>query len=477
MSRVFPLWLVLTALGCGKSVPAPSAPSSPEGERTEAMPKADTPVEGPASVPSTGPFALRWSMQGEPYGEALAVGSDGHVAVITKGKLTVRDPRGKPVAEGPLCDALAARFLDPRRLLVICERALTVWRVPRLERQRYVALPEATRAAAFGAEHLAVGFADGVVRLYEMASLEMVDAFRASEPVVSLVLSRDAQWLAAGLEGGELVIRDREAGDLTRHAVKLGLSVSGLSLSQDEQRLFVVAGPLAEVWSRSERKPQHRFATITSVEAAEWLDDGTLASVGRDGLLLLDPGTGAARSLGGGVTSAQPGSAIGVDAEGRRFCVLEPDGRLSCYGRGGSSSRQIVSPIPGGIAETSTTGRVVYHHDDALEVRAHPDAPLPERGTLVRVFRYREVTVSGAQSVRWIETTEGEVEGVEGDVVEVRIGPIRNHEGFDSPLTNELPVKLVWLPAQRPDSSSETKDDVPSPGPDESPTASEPTGD
>ena len=467
MSRAALAVLSLALLGCGKTVPAPSSPSS--GEDAPQVTPADgattIPVAAAEPEPSSGPFHLRWAAQGEPYGEALAVAPDGRVAVITKGKLAIRDTRGKTIAHGPLCDALAAKFLGAERLLVICERALSVWRVPTLERQRFVALPEATRAASFAAEHLAVGFADGVVRLYEMPSLEMVDAFRANEPVVALALSRDAKWLAAGLDSGELVIRDREADDLTRHPVKIGLPVRGLSLSVDDQRLFVIAGPLAEVWSRTERRPSHRFATISRVEAAEWLDDGTLASVGPDGLLQLDPATGAARSLGGGVTSAQPGSAVGADEAGRRFCVLEPDGRLSCYGRGGAANRQIVSPIPGGVAETSTTGRIVHHHDEELEVRAHPDAPLPDKGALVRVFRYREVTVSGAQSIRWIETTEGEVEGVHGDVVAVRIGAIRNHEGFDSPLTNELPVKLVWLPARRSD-EAKAEADTPNPNPD-----------
>lgn len=468
MSRGIPLLLAVALLGCGKTVPAPSSPSPTGDEMPHDIALAsESPALAAEPAPSAGPFHLRWAAQGEPYGEALAVASDGHVAVITKGKLAIRDGRGNLLTEGPLCDALAATFLGPQKLLVICDRALSVWRMPQLERQRYVPLPEATRAAAFASAHLAVGFADGVVRLYEMPSLEMVDAFRANEPVAALALSRDGQWLAAGLDSGELVIRDRDADDLTRHQVKVGLPVSGLSLASDDQRLFVVAGPLAEIWSRKERRPERRFATISSVAAAEWLDDGTLASVGRDGLLLLDPETGAARSLGGGVTSAQPGSALGVDAAGRRFCVLEPDGRLACYGRGGAANRQIVSPIPGGVAETSTTGRVVHHRDDALEVRAHAEAPLPDKGTLVRVFRYRQVRVSGAQSIRWIETTEGEVEGVQGDVVEVRIGQIRNHEGFDSPLTNELPVKLVWLPARRPEGGPDDQGAELNPDPDE----------
>ena len=57
------------------------------------------------------------------------------------------------------------------------------------------------------------------------------------------------------------------------------------------------------------------------------------------------------------------------------------------------------------------------------------------------------------------------VEGVHGDVVAVRIGAIRNHEGFDSPLTNELPVKLVWLPARRSD-EAKAEADTPNPNPD-----------
>lgn len=445
---------LLSLLGCGKIVPPPStapspspAPSSPSEAAAPRVAEQSSPVgeQAPSADPEPDvALYLRWSVEGRPDSERAAVGPEGRVVVTTRRHVTLYDG-GELIAERPSCAALATSFVSAHRLAVICPRELVIHTLPSLDVELRQPLADEAVTAAFVPGYLAIAFADHSARSYDAETLAQLDALNVGQPITALALDRNAESLFIGLEGGDLVIRDRNEGESLRQEIKPGLPVHGLVPAPGDRALLVAAGPLVEIWSLAELHSLRRFSTVSGLDDAGWLSDGTVVSVGRDGLLALDPETGAARSLGGGVTSAQPGSRLAVDARGQRFCVVEPDGRLSCYGRGGASTRQVVRPIVGGLGATSTNGRVVTFSADRLEVHAHPQSPRPEPGTLVRVYRYRRVTVGGVRSVRWIDTTEGKVRRLEGDVIEVEVGELRNADGLAPPLVADVPVKLVWV--------------------------------
>ncbi|MCA9624692.1 MAG: hypothetical protein KC731_36965, partial [Myxococcales bacterium] len=264
------------------------------------------------------------------------------------------------------------------------------------------------------------------------------------EPVSALALSPAAapgdNWsLAVGLDGGDVILASA-TGSLQRHTIKRALPVEALAFASDGARLLSAAGPRVSVSSLEPWAEQRTYVGVGGVTAAAWLADGAISSLGRDGLLLLQ-GDGEIRSLGGGVAGAALGSLLA--SNGRSVAVVEPDGRLSHYGAG-AASRVIPVPTPGGPGDDTTTARVLHQDDDHLVVEPHTAGETPDLGTPVYVYRYHEAKVGPVTSGRWIDTTEGVVKKLTTTTVEIEVGPLRNVQGFESPLAKGTVVKLVW---------------------------------
>jgi hypothetical protein len=441
--------LVLTA-ACGKTVPRPEARSAATrdaADKDAAQALAAETLEPEVEPADDAPLNLRWARQMRPFTQGLTLSADGRVAVRSNDHVSVHARRGgRTLADKDLTGVIAFGFDGPDAATALFADGLRRFVVASFAETERVPFSSPAYRVALSPSRIVVAFEDGMLRVYDRKSLESLRELALDDRVTALTVSDDGRRVALGL-GGDLGLLDVETGAVDRQRVGTGLMVGvlayGTAPTPDiEPPLFVAADARIGLWSAAERAFATRFTTLSSVQAASWLDDGSIATVGRDGVLIVDPTTGASRSLGGGITAGQSGGLLATDPAGRRLCVAESGGRVSCFGRGGSATRQVVGPTPS-ANKSSATARVVERRKRRLIVKTSGDA-IPAAETLVRVYRYREVRIGELRSGRWIDTTEGRVTRVDGDEVHVRIGEIRNVDGIEDPLPPDATVELIW---------------------------------
>ena len=455
-SRSLGLALALSAgTAACHEVPAPAVVDAPapSAEATAVEPAAPS----AEAAPSSRPFGLRWATQSRPYPRAVAI-DEHRLAVVSHRQLAVYDAAtGKPLGARDVCLAAPGGLhLGETGLDVVCEREVAHYALPSLDYQSQAPLlaedqPGRAEQVAVSRHRAAVAFSGGRLVVYDLPEWREAKVLAVDEPVSALALSPAAapgdNWsLAVGLDGGDVILASA-TGSLQRHTIKRALPVEALAFASDGARLLSAAGPRVSVSSLEPWAEQRTYVGVGGVTAAAWLADGAISSLGRDGLLLLQ-GDGEIRSLGGGVAGAALGGRLA--SNGRSVAVVGPDGRLSHYGAG-AASRVIPVPTPGGPGDDTTTARVLHQDDDHLVVEPHTAGETPDLGTPVYVYRYHEAKVGPVTSGRWIDTTEGVVKKLTTTTVEIEVGPLRNVQGFESPLAKGTVVKLVW---QRPDADA-----------------------
>lgn len=439
--------LALLALSACQNVPPPRAAPPPKATATAAPAQKTEPATAAAPAEPNKPFRLAWTLQTRPFNKGLAL-SDSLVASLGSRHLALVEMRtGNIVKQRDVCFTFhgAFSFIGEKKAALVCEQTVQLLSVPDLELQGTRNLPGLARAAAFGAAHVAIAFEAGSVRLFSLDDGAVVAELPVGEGVVaSLAVSADGRFVAAGLEAGEVLLLDREANAVHRMPVKRGLSIDTLSFDAEAKRLFTGAGPTAAVWNVGTRKVAHRFRSVSSVLAASWIGRGAIASGGRDGLLLLDVSTDAAKSIAGGLDGEEPPVSVVASTDGKVLCAAERDGNLACYARGKIPTRAIPTAAYG-ADDARMSGRVVsFIGKQRLTVKAHAHTTLPEPGLQVRVLRYHETTVGAVRSARWVELMRADVIKIKEDVVHLKAGKLEDVPGLSDPFSYDAPIRLVW---------------------------------
>ncbi len=451
-------FLLMAALSCGPVVPRPNptvqAASSAAPATTASASGAEDPAPTAATAQKKRHLRLAWTTQTRPFNKGVALAATGHVAVLGSRSLSLHDGRtGARLGEADVCftfpDAFA--FVAEDLGALVCEDAVRLYSVPGLDYRGIRELPGQARVASFAAGRVAIGFASGPVRIYNTPSWEERQVVDVDQRVTALALSTDGQRLALGLEQGEIVVHDLSDRAARRVSVKRGLEVVALAFSPKGSKVFAAAGPLAAVWDLDAQTLRRRFRTVADVSRARWLGPDEIASVGRDGLLLLDVEEGAARSLGGG-WSLGSGTAAGLAVAPDRqvVCAAEREGEVACFSRGKlpATGQLPVSTGPMAGAGQTMAGRVVVLQGTRLQVRALANSTFPAAGTDVTVLRYTEAQVGPVRTARWYPVAEGRVFKLKKDIVHLRIvGAVKDLPKVTDPLIYDTAVRLTWQPA------------------------------
>ena len=459
------LALILGVLSCGQVVSRPT--SSPQASASAAMsthtPSPPSPVATATAVPTasasaigpsnnpTQPFRLAWKLATKPYNKGLALAPSGHLAVLSSRRLALHELRtGKEIASAQVCFTFrdAFDFVEAGVGALVCERAIKVFGLPKLDFRGSKSLPRKARVVAFGVGQLAVGVANGPVLLYSTSDWSLAREISVDQKVTALALSSRGQ-LAIGLEQGEMLLVDEDQ-RVRRLSVKRGFEVRSLSFSPDASQLFAAAGPLAAVWRVATLKSARVFRVVREVVTARWVSDKEVGVAGPDGLLLLRVDTGGAHSVGAGWSSgASPPVSADAAVADKVLCSADRDGALACFSRGALPQTQQL-PLreePGGAGSTRMSGRVVGMTGRNVQIKALANNTLPSASQKVLVLRFTERQVGGLRSVSWEQVAEARVMRVHRDIVHVRVshGTARRlKRDKKRALQYDTPVKLAW---------------------------------
>lgn len=465
------VWAAVTAsvlVACGPEVQAPkvpdgsgradaaSLPAVVEADNDFAPTSGDQAIAGDAPGPAKPPspthrdLTLGWSVQTTPYNKAVAVGPGGDVATLASRELFLHDAaNGAVQAQVDVCFTFpgALGFLDAETVAVVCEDAISLYGLPKLEYRGRRSLPRAASVAAFAGDTIAVAFTTGPMLLLVAADLQNGKELASDGTVTALALSADGKHLAVGLEGGDVVLHDLEAATKERWSIKRGHDVNAVAISPASRLLFAAAGPAVGVWRSGNRQIVRQFRSIRSADAARFTGDREVVVAGRDGVLRLSVDSGAVSSL---ASFAGPDAhAVALDWSAQSvLCAAEQDGRVGCFSRGRLPRGSQLMMLPRGHDDIRMAGRMAGRNGKKLRVRALPGAPLPRTGDEALLLKYIETTAGPVTSSEWRQLATVSVTNIESDVVHVMLVgseavPVA-HDPNKDPLAYDTPVKLVW---------------------------------
>jgi len=442
MNRIFIAGLALWLTGCPEVTPPASAPSP---KPTVPPPSASSASSASApAAPVTDPAALTrtWSVQAPPFLRGLAV-TDAHVVVQSRAAVTVLDRRaGKIVSSREVCEAApAAIAADGGEVWLMCAEELRSFSLPELKPAAEHALPSPGRRVAFAPGRALVASEDGLVRDIELASGTVTRSFAVGETPSAMAAGPDGRF-AAGRAGGDVIVYAPDGG-ASRVGTSTGFSVASLQYAPDHRHLMVSAGPSLAVWRFGAGAPDEpiRFSGVRQVMDAGWLGQDHVATVGPDGVLVLDVRTRAVAALAG-----DPGGEelVAVAARGRdALCAGDRNGRVTCWGKGRPRNVAPTDAAPG----ARSTGTITSRDGRAVVVEAEPGAPLPAVRAKVTLRRFARTTAKNRQTAVWLEVARARVVEVDGGRITLRLtGPV----GFapvEGPVLGEgVVVELRWQP-------------------------------
>jgi hypothetical protein len=398
------------------------------------------------------PLRLNWTQQTRPFNQAVAIAASGQVAVLSSNSLALLDHKtGAVLARRDVCPTFehAIGFVDETTLALVCEDRVKLLLLPGLSDRGMRALPRKAMAVRFAGRRAAIAFTSGPVGLFDTDSWKQIHEVPVSEPVSALALTRDGSRMAVGLASGDVVLAGPDIA-AERITVKRALEVSSLDFSPDGSQLFASSGPLAGVWPSDGAAMLQRFS-VNGAYAARWVGPAAIASVGRDGLLLLSLEQGGVRSIDGGwggSTSTRIG--LAVSADGERLSSADRAGRLTCFSRSRAAAARATPSSENRLlaGSESMSGEVAALERRRLKVTAQPRDPLPEASREVVVLRYTERTVAAVRQARWREAGRAQVVKVVGDLVHLRLadtpatGPAA--EAAREPFAVGEPLRLLW---------------------------------
>ncbi len=397
-------------------------------------------------------LAVAWIEQRAPFPKGLAIG-DGLVAMSSSRRLDLFDLRtGKKLVDREVCFTFPGSlgFVGAKRLVLVCEDGIKLFSLPSLQFTGVREFSRPGKMAAFSKDRVVVAFEGGTIELIRASDGEAVASFTVSPMVTALALSRDASRIAVGLDNGEFLVHTTATEAQERVDHRAGFALTALAFSPDGKVLFSSGGPVSASWTLTEKKVVRRIAYrgLDGVTAAAWLTNHALATIGKDGLLLLDDAKNGSRSLGGG-RLGQP-LAVAASLGGRSLCVAERDGRLACLGRGRSASVAVGGLFESVSSENMSGGRVVTRRGRLIRIKAHAGSALPAQGSPVTIYRYVETKKGKLTQASWSQIAEGEVIKIDRDMILVRVPSssltvlnVKSARGLE-PLHYDVPVRLRW---------------------------------
>ena len=180
-----------------------------------------TPPEAPSLAgPKLGGYSLvfkvdtgQWTNQVviAPWGNVVAIGGH-HTRLLARHS-------GEELLRTPICFVQApdaAAFVDDTHLLVACDDGVDEVTFPDGSIRQVFKFPAKLALTAIGGGRL-VAAADGFfvkddphVRIYALGHFLPIDEFDAGGPVRAVGISADGRFVAAGVEGKGLLVRDAE---------------------------------------------------------------------------------------------------------------------------------------------------------------------------------------------------------------------------------------------------------------------------
>jgi hypothetical protein len=401
------------------------------------------------------PFRLAWQRQTPPFNKGLALAQSGHLAVLASRRLSLHAlGTGDELATAEVCFTFPAAFafVAPTVGALVCEDAIKLFALPELGYLGRKALSDKARLAAAGGGKLAIAFATGAIRLYDVAAWTVIGELSVSARPTSLSLAPDGSRLAIGLDSGEAQIWSTAALSATPETVvvKRGFEVTSVALSDTADRLFVAAGPRVAILAVSGAE-QRAFPVVQRVTSAQWLGDDGLVVIAEEALVVLDASLGSAHSLPW--TGAPPVSLV-VQGGAGIVCAAANEGKLACFSRGALKGGQTL-PLerePGPPGGKRMAGRITAVTLPRVQIKAQADQPMPTAGSEVLVVRYREHTTSDFTHAGWVLTARGRVVEVSQDRVVVELDGASPKEPIPpdvAALRYDTPIQLLWPPTAR----------------------------
>ena len=457
LGRLWPL-AVVPCLACGPTVAPPTPAFAPSDGRLLLSAE-----QGPSAAPSTqgsAEFRPLWTVVAASWNRAVVLAPWGDVVSFGSRELRYHAARsGEVIGRQPACvsSTRAVGFVDAHNGALVCEQDIRIFSLPDLRFWATRPLPGRAQEAAFGGPRVAVAFDHGPVRLFDTADWAQAGELEVGGRVTALALSSDGGQLAVGYQDGRLAVRRLPQGAERMLSSRRGHHpVLAVAFSPDGAELFAAAGPRAEVWSLGDGSLGRRFRVVTGVNAARWLSAREIATVGAEGLLLLDRATGAARTVAEGpLFGSRPPASLDASRDGRVLCTGEPKGMVRCYARGraaeGAASGAAATVGAGGAPPSRAViarGRVVARSGKQLTVELPAGSELPPVGAVARLLQHMQAEPGSAVASGWLHVADVRVDEVDGEVLGLTVAtekvPLDAAESRSELLARQSSVKLSW---------------------------------
>jgi hypothetical protein len=226
-----------------------------------------------------------------PWGDVVATGG-GKLWVLARD--TGQERLSVPVCHG-LVDGLA--FEDGRTLVLVCRDAIERVRLPDGSAEKIVAdLGGRALVGAIGGGNAAIGFSEGRVDLYQLATGDLVDRFEVPGEVMGLALSDDGLRVGVGLTHGRLQVR--EVWSQRTHTIETerkDAAVSFLRFAPGGHELLASTASMESVLHQiPSGKAMRRYRTGSWLSVARFLGQDGLVATGSAGLSIYGRGGGKA---------------------------------------------------------------------------------------------------------------------------------------------------------------------------------------
>jgi hypothetical protein len=355
--------------------------------------------------------------QGPPLVKGLTLAGKGVVVLSGRRLRKWSLANGRLLAEAKACFSFRGALLSlgPARLAVVCESEMLFYDAQDLRYLGKKELGGLARAAAVHRGCVAAAFADKRMVVYRGRDLHSVFDWKLKQGIRAVAVSADCAKVALALEDGRVLLAGKD------HKLKVVLERPGLAPSQlrfgpDARRLLVATAPTVLLVDLETTSKVRAFPATQAVASLAWLGPDAAALAAPDGLLELQVLTGTSRSL------AARGRGLLLAATAGDLCAAWADGWLGCFGRGPlpqAGARSLALPVY--QASSAVYGRVAAIQGRQLRLRIYQGEVLPKSKQRFRVMRYSEQRTGDRVDVRWLPIGEGQVVGVTGSAVLLRL--------------------------------------------------------
>lgn len=390
-----------------------------------------------------------------PWTKAVIIAPWGDVVSLASRQLSLlAGDTGDLLAQKAICYTFPDGFGFVRRTtgVLVCEDSIKVFSFPGLTYRGVRSLPGKARTASFGERYVAVGFAEGPVRVYDARDWSQYARFALGERASSLALSPDERVLAVGLRDKRLVLCELDSKRQRSLQPRPAEPLTVLSFSPDGARLLAGTRASAAVWTVADGSRERVLGALRGLSAAAWTSAGEIATAGAGGLGLVRLADEAVR----GIDDSPPGSSqppvdLAVSPDGRVLCTGAKRGAVRCYAKGGIDRR--VAGRRGSVdaadpAVVVTPGRLIGHTGHRLTMQAHPHTQLPSAGGRASLRRHVLVVEGELTTPGWPEIAEVTIDEVRKGRLHLTILQDKSAsvmaDGRTDPFEYDTQVRLVW---------------------------------